>query len=61
MKTLIEAFPQNILDAAKFAEGKYYNKTTNEIRNILICGLGGSESELKSLLIGFKMKLKSPF
>ena len=42
MKNLIEAFPQNIIDAAAIASGKTYKQPTNEVKNILICGLGGS-------------------
>ncbi len=42
MKQLIEAFPQNIIDAIAIASGKNYQQPKNEIKNILICGLGGS-------------------
>ena len=42
MKQLIEAFPQNIVDAIAIASGKNYQQPKNEIKNILICGLGGS-------------------
>lgn len=42
MKTLIEAFPNNLLEAIKIGESNVFSKPKNEIKNIVICGLGGS-------------------
>lgn len=42
MKKLIEEFPQNIVDATAIAHASTFQKPKNEIRNIVICGLGGS-------------------
>lgn len=42
MKKLIEAFPQNIIDAIAIARASTIHKPKNDIHNILICGLGGS-------------------
>ena len=42
MKKLIEAFPQNIIDATAIAKASNFQKPKNEIHNIVICGLGGS-------------------
>ena len=42
MKKLIEAFPQNIIDATAIAKGRIFQKPKNEIHTIVICGLGGS-------------------
>ena len=60
MKTLIEAFPQNILDAVKIAESKNYQKPANEIRNILICGLGGSGIGAKIVANWIQDEIKIP-
>ena len=42
MKKLIEAFPQNIIDATAIAKVRIFQKPKNEIHTIVICGLGGS-------------------
>jgi len=42
MKNLIEAFPQNIIDATAIAKAATFKKPVHEIHNIVICGLGGS-------------------
>ena len=42
MKKLIEAFPQNIIDATAIAKARIFQKPKNEIHTIVICGLGGS-------------------
>ncbi|MFM6914910.1 MAG: SIS domain-containing protein, partial [Aquirufa sp.] len=42
MKKLIEAFPQNIVDATAIAHASNFQKPKNEIHHIVICGLGGS-------------------
>lgn len=42
MKKLIEAFPQNIIDAIAIAKASTIHKPKNDIHNVVICGLGGS-------------------
>ena len=42
MKKLIEEFPQNIKDAIQIGNSHHFTKPTTEIKNIIICGLGGS-------------------
>ena len=42
MNTLISAFPSNITDALTIASNAVIRKPVNEIRNVLICGMGGS-------------------
>ena len=42
MKKLIEEFPQNIKDAIQIGNAHHFTKPTREIKNIIICGLGGS-------------------
>ena len=42
MKSLIEAFPQNIHDAIAIAQSSTIRTPKNEVHNIIICGLGGS-------------------
>jgi glucose/mannose-6-phosphate isomerase len=42
MDKLIAAFPQNILDALEIASRSNFGKPTNEIRSVIICGMGGS-------------------
>jgi len=42
MDKLITAFPQNMLDALDIASKMKFKQPQNEIRNILICGMGGS-------------------
>jgi len=42
MKQLIEAFPQNIVDATAIAKASTFQTPKNDIHNIVICGLGGS-------------------
>ena len=42
MKELIEAFSQNIRDAIQIANSTTLTTPKNEIKNIIICGLGGS-------------------
>lgn len=42
MDKLIAAFPQNIIDALAIASGNNFRKPLTEIRNIVICGMGGS-------------------
>jgi glucose/mannose-6-phosphate isomerase len=42
MKELIEAFSQNIRDAIQIGNSTTFTTPKNEIKNIIICGLGGS-------------------
>jgi glucose/mannose-6-phosphate isomerase len=42
MDKLIQAFPQNILDAIEIAGDVKLKPLTKEVKNILICGMGGS-------------------
>ncbi len=60
MKNLIEAFPQNIVDAVEIAKGKNYLQPKNEIKNILICGLGGSGIGAKIVANWIQDEIKVP-
>ena len=60
MKNLIEAFPQNILDAVEIAKGKNYQQPKNELKNILICGLGGSGIGAKIVANWIQDQIKVP-
>ena len=42
MKELIEAFPENIKEAIQIAESSNLKQPKNEIKTIVMCGLGGS-------------------
>lgn len=42
MEKLIEAFTANITEAIEIAKKSELKKSTNEIHNIVICGMGGS-------------------
>jgi glucose/mannose-6-phosphate isomerase len=42
MNTLIAEFPQNISEALEIASNAKISTPSNEIRNVLICGMGGS-------------------
>ena len=42
MKDLIYAFPDNIKEAIAIAEASELKKPSNNINNIVMCGLGGS-------------------
>ncbi|MBI1835948.1 MAG: bifunctional phosphoglucose/phosphomannose isomerase [Flavobacteriia bacterium] len=42
MEKLISEFPQNIIDALQIASKVEVKNTNQEIRNIVICGMGGS-------------------
>lgn len=42
MNKLIAAFPQNIEEALRIAEQAVFQSPKREIRNIVICGMGGS-------------------
>jgi len=60
MKQLIEAFTQNILDATAIANTKTYKQPKNEIKNILICGLGGSGIGAKIVSNWIQEEIKIP-
>jgi glucose/mannose-6-phosphate isomerase len=42
MKELIQAFPANLAEALEIAKRHTFKKPTVEIKNIVICGMGGS-------------------
>ncbi len=42
MKGLIEEFPNNLVEALAIAEKAVFNMPKNEVKNIVICGMGGS-------------------
>ena len=42
MNTLIAAFPNNITEALEIASNAKISPSNREIKNILICGMGGS-------------------
>lgn len=42
MDKLISAFPQNIVDALEIAKNASFKTPTNEIKHIVVCGMGGS-------------------
>lgn len=42
MDKLISAFPQNMIDALAIAENMNFKKPSTEIKNVVICGMGGS-------------------
>lgn len=42
MEKLISAFPTNITEALAIAKAATFKRPENEIRNIVICGMGGS-------------------
>jgi glucose/mannose-6-phosphate isomerase len=42
MEKLISAFPANITEALAIAKAATFKRPVNEIRNIVICGMGGS-------------------
>lgn len=42
MENLISAFPANITEALAIAKNSSFTKPSNEIQNIVICGMGGS-------------------
>jgi glucose/mannose-6-phosphate isomerase len=60
MKKLIAEFPQNIVDAVKIAENMKFSKPQNEIRNIVICGMGGSGIGGRLVSEWVQMEIKIP-
>lgn len=60
MRTLIAQFPQNITDAFQIASEMTYQKPTNEIKNIVVCGMGGSGIGAKLAVQWTQDELKIP-
>lgn len=60
MKKLIEEFPQNIIDATAIAKACTFQKPTNEIHHIVICGLGGSGIGAKIVSNWIQDEIKVP-
>lgn len=60
MKTLIQNFPSNLLQALEIAKKHPLNKEYNDIRNVLICGLGGSGIGGKLVSQWFEKELNVP-
>jgi len=60
MKKLIEAFPQNIVDATAIAHASKFQKPKNEIHHIVICGLGGSGIGAKIVSNWIQDEIKVP-
>ena len=60
MKNLIEAFAQNIIDATADAKRTTFKKPRHEIKNIVICGLGGSGIGAKIVCNWLLDELKLP-
>ena len=60
MKKLIAEFPQNIVDALKIASNMKFTKPQNEIRNVVICGMGGSGIGGKLVAEWLEMEIKVP-
>lgn len=60
MKKLISEFPQNIVDALKIASAMNFSKPQNEIRNIVICGMGGSGIGGRLVSEWLEMEIKLP-
>jgi len=60
MKNLIEAFPQNIKDAAVIGKAFEFQTPKNEVKNIIICGLGGSGIGAKIVQNWLQDEIKVP-
>lgn len=60
MKSLIEAFPQNIHDAIAIAQSSTIHTPKNEVHNIIICGLGGSGIGAKIVANWIQDEIKIP-
>lgn len=60
MRSLISQFPQNISDAFQIASEVKYQKPVNEIRNIVVCGMGGSGIGAKLAVQWTQDELKIP-
>jgi len=60
MDKLIAAFPKNIEDALFIANNTQFKTPKNEIRNIVICGMGGSGIGGKLVSLWVEKDLKVP-
>lgn len=60
MKKLIEAFPDNIIEAMNIAESSSLQKPPHDIHNILMCGLGGSGIGAKMVANWLQDEIKVP-
>lgn len=60
MKELIEAFPENIKEAIQIAENSTLKKPQKEIKNIVMCGLGGSGIGAKMVANWLMDEIKLP-
>lgn len=60
MKHLISQFPSNISEAFQIASEMKFQKPTREIRNIVVCGMGGSGIGAKLAVQWTQDELKIP-
>lgn len=60
MKELIEAFPSNISEAIEIAENASFKGNYSDVRNIVICGMGGSGIGGSLVQAWFADELKVP-
>ena len=60
MKELIEAFPDNIREAIEIAEAVNLKKPKNEVKTIVMCGLGGSGIGAKMVANWLMDEIKIP-
>tara|TARA_B100000963_G_scaffold360017_1_gene389330 strand:- start:192 stop:1175 length:984 start_codon:yes stop_codon:yes gene_type:complete len=60
MKVLIEAFPNNIKEAIEIAEASILRQPKEEIRTIVMCGLGGSGIGAKMVANWLMNEIKVP-
>ena len=60
MKELIEAFPDNIKEAINIAESTNLKRPKNDIKNIVMCGLGGSGIGAKMVANWLMDEIKLP-
>ena len=60
MKELIEAFPKNIKEAIQIAESSNLKQPQNEIKTIVMCGLGGSGIGAKMVANWLMDEIKLP-
>ena len=60
MKDLIHAFPDNIKEAIAIAEASDLKTPSNKIKNIVMCGLGGSGIGAKMVANWLQDEMKVP-
>lgn len=60
MKQLIENFPTNISQALEIAKSSQFKQPNAEIRNVLICGMGGSGIGGRLVASWVKSEMKVP-